>query len=154
MADSTAYLAALKLLSRRELPVEGVRQRLRDREHPETEIAAAIDRLIETGALDDSRVARTYARTAATRKGRGRLRVVRELQAMGIERQTAAEAVAEVFGEVDERTLIARAIEKKLRGRRTLKDAAERARLYQHLMRQGFSPAGVAQALKSLVPSR
>ena len=153
MADSPAYLAALKLLSRRDLPVEGVRQRLRDREYPETEIAAAIDHLIETGALDDGRVARTYARTAATRKGRGRLRVVRELQAMGIERQTAAEAVAVVFGEVDERTLIARAIEKKLRGRRTLKDAAERARLYQHLMRQGFSPAAVAQALKSLIPS-
>jgi SOS response regulatory protein OraA/RecX len=143
-----AYLAALKLLSRRELPVEGVRQRLRDREYAETEIAAAIDRLIETGALDDGRVARNYARTAATRKGRGRLRVVRELLAMGIERQTAAEAVAEIFGEVDERTLIARAIEKKLRGRRTVKDAAERARLYQHLMRQGFSPAGIARAMK------
>jgi regulatory protein len=151
LADS-AYLAGLKLLSRRELSVEGVRNRLRDREYPDTEIAAAIEHLLQTGALDDGRVARTYARTAASRKGRGRLRVVRELQAMGIERQTAAEAVAEVFGDLDERTLISRAIEKKLRGRRTVKDAAERVRLYQHLMRQGFSPAGVAQALKSLTP--
>jgi SOS response regulatory protein OraA/RecX len=145
-----AYLAGLKLLARRELSVEGVRARLRDREYPEADITAAIDRLLETGALDDARVARAYARTASTVKGRGRLRVARELQAMGIERQVAAEAIAEVFGELDERTLINRAIQKKLRGRRTLKDAAERARLFQHLMRQGFSPAAVTHALRAL----
>jgi SOS response regulatory protein OraA/RecX len=69
---------------------------------------------------------------------------------MGIERQVAAEAAAEVFGELDERSLIARAIQKKLRGRRTLKDKAERARLYQHLMRQGFSPAGITHAMRPL----
>jgi SOS response regulatory protein OraA/RecX len=145
-----AYLAGLKLLARRELSVEGVRARLRDREYLEADITAAIDRLLETGALDDARVARAYARTASTVKGRGRLRVARELQAMGIERQVAAEAIAEVFGELDERTLINRAIQKKLRGRRTLKDAAERARLFQHLMRQGFSPAAVTHALRAL----
>lgn len=149
-AGPSAYLAALKLLARRELSVEGVRARLRDREYPEAEITAAIDRLLETGALDDARVARAYARTASTVKGRGRLRVTRELQAMGIERQVAAEAIAEVFGELDERTLINRAIQKKLRGRRTLKDAAERARLFQFLMRQGFSPAAITYALRSL----
>jgi regulatory protein len=153
LADS-AYLTALKLLARRELSVEGVRARLREREFPSDEIAAAIDHLQETGALDDGRVARAYARTAANVKGRGRLRVVRELLAMGIERQTAAEAVAEVFGDLDERSLIARAVQKKLRGRRTLKDAAERARLYQHLIRQGFSPAAVSDALRRLGGSR
>lgn len=149
-AGPSAYLAALKLLARRELSVEGVRARLRDREYPEADITAAIDRLLETGALDDARVARAYARTASTVKGRGRLRVTRELQAMGIERQVAAEAIAEVFGELDERTLINRAIQKRLRGRRTLKDAAERARLFQFLMRQGFSPAAITHALRSL----
>ena len=149
MADS-AYLTALKLLARRELSVEGLRARLRDREFASDEIAAAIDRLQETGALDDGRVARAYARTAAHVKGRGRLRVARELQEIGIDRRVAAEALAEVFGDLDERALIARAIQKKLRGRKTLKDAAERARLYQHLMRQGFSPAAVSDALRRL----
>ena len=79
LADS-AYLTALRMLARRELTVEGVRSRLRDREYSNTEISAAVDRLLETGALDDARVARAYARTAAAVKGRGRLRVVRELQ--------------------------------------------------------------------------
>ena len=143
-------LTALKLLARRELSVEGLRSRLRDREYSDADISAAIDHLLETGALDDGRVARAYARTAATVKGRGRLRVMRELQALGIDRETAAEAVAEVFGDLDERSLIAKAIQKKLHGRRTIKDTAERARLYQHLLRQGFSPAGVNHALRAL----
>ena len=153
MADSadSAYAAALKLLARRELSVEGLRARLRDREYPEEDISAAIERLLEAGSLNDARVARAYARTAVTVKGRGRLRVIRELNALGIDRATAAEAVAEVFGDVDERSLIARAIQKKLRGRPKPKDAAERARLYQHLMRQGFSPAGIAHALRRSV---
>jgi SOS response regulatory protein OraA/RecX len=138
------------MLARRELTVEGVRSRLRDREYSDTEISAAVDRLLETGALDDARVARAHARTAAAVKGRGRLRVVRELHAMGVARQTAAEAVAEVFADLDERTMIARALQKKLRGRTKLRDHGERARLYQFLMRQGFSTAAVAAALRKL----
>ena len=138
------------MLARRELTVEGVRSRLRDREYSNTEISTAVDRLLETGALDDARVARAYARTAAAVKGRGRLRVVRELHAMGVARQAAAEAVAEVFGDLDERAMIAKALQKKLRGRTKLRDQGERARLYQFLMRQGFSTAAVAAALRKL----
>ena len=138
------------MLARRELTVEGVRSRLRDREYSNTEISTAVDRLLETGALDDARVARAYARTAAAVKGRGRLRVVRELHAMGVARQTAAEAVAEVFADLDERAMIAKALQKKLRGRTKLRDQGERARLYQFLMRQGFSTAAVAAALRKL----
>ena len=63
---------------------------------------------------------------------------------------TAAEAVAEVFGDLDEQTLVAKAVQKKLRGRTKLQDRNERARLYQFLMRQGFSPAAVAEALRKL----
>jgi regulatory protein len=144
----SAYLDGLKLLARRELSVAGVRARLEDREHPAGDIEAAITHLLETGALDDGRVARAHARTSVTVKGRGRLRVVRELAEMGIARDVAAEAVAEVFGDMDERTLIERALQKKLRGRPRIADAAEHARLYQYLMRQGFTPAGVIAALR------
>jgi regulatory protein len=144
----SAYLEALHLLARRELSVEGVRARLADREHPADEIDRAIDHLLDTGALDDARVARAYARTAATVKGRGRLRVARELHEMGIARDVAAEAIAEVFGDTDERTLIARALQKKLRGKPRIATQAEAARLYQYLMRQGFTPAAAAAAVR------
>ena len=68
---------------------------------------------------------------------------------MGIAKDTAAQALADVFGELDERALIERALQKKLRGRPRIASPAERARLYQFLMRQGFSPAAIMNALRS-----
>ena len=149
MADKpSAYLDALHLLARRELSVEQTRARLLEREHSPDQIDAAIAHLLETGALDDARVAREYARTALEVKGRGRLRTQQELRAMGIDRETATEAVGEVFGDVDERALIARAIQKKLRGKPRITSRPEMARLYQFLLRQGFTPAAVTAVLR------
>ena len=136
------------MLAGRELSIEGVRARLKDRGYPPDEIAGAIERLIESGALDDARVARAFARTAATVKHRGRLRVMRELLQMGIDSGVASEALGEVYGELDERALIDDALRRKLRGRTRLNDQQEYARIYQFLMRQGFSPAGVTAALR------
>jgi SOS response regulatory protein OraA/RecX len=98
--------------------------------------------------LDDDRVARAYARTSVNVKGRGRLRVMRELHAMGIAKEVAAQALADVFGDLDERKLIETALQKKLRGRPRTTDPAEYGRLYQYLMRQGFSPAAIMAALR------
>jgi regulatory protein len=146
----SAYVDALRLLGRRELSVKELRDRLIDREHPGEEVDRAIEHLLETKALDDARVARAYARTASNVKGRGRVRVMRELSVMGIAKDTASEAVAEVFADVDERALIAKALQKKMRGRPRIADAAEHARLYQYLMRQGYTPAGISAALRKL----
>jgi len=136
------------MLARREHSVAEVRSRLQDREHPSEEIDTAIERLLETRALDDRRVARAYARTALTVKGRGRLRVQRELQIMGIAREIAGDALADVFGDADERSLIDKAIQKKLRGGKKPVTMQERARVYQFLMRQGFTAAAVSAAMR------
>jgi regulatory protein len=146
----SAYLDALHLLSRRALTVAECRDRLLARQHPDNTVDDAIAHLLDTGGLDDRKVATAHARTAVEIKGRGRLRVVRELQARGVDKEIAAEAVAEVFGEKDERSLVARALQKKLRGRPRPADAAGYARLYQYLMRQGFTPAVVVDTLRKL----
>jgi regulatory protein len=135
------------MLARRELSATQLRQRLKARHFPDNEIDASINRLRESRALDDGRVARAYARTAAGVKGRGRARVMREIEAMGIDRATAREAVAETFDALDEDALIDRALDRKLRGRR-VKDAAEFRRLYAFLMRQGFEAGKIGKALK------
>ena len=146
----SAYTDALQLLARRELTEKELRSRLVDRDHPRDEIDRVIAHLLETKALDDGRVARAYARTAAGVKRRGRLRVMRELNAMGVAKETATEAVTEVFADVDERALIAKALQKKMRGKARISNAAEHARLYQYLMRQGFTPAGIVAALRKI----
>ena len=76
---------------------------------------------------------------------------MRELQAMGIAKEVAAEALADVFA----RPRRARAH----RGRRFRRSCAagrgspiarRHARLYQYLMRQGFSPAAIVAALRQV----
>ena len=153
MDRPSAYLDALHLLARRDLSVQQTRGRLLDRDHDPEQVEAAIAHLLETGALDDARVAREYATTALKVKGRGRLRIQQELRAKGIAREVATEAVGDVFGDVDERALIARAIQKKLRGKPRAIDRAAMARLYQFLLRQGFTPGAVRAALEKLVNS-
>jgi len=149
MPERTAYVDALLMLGRRELSVKQVRERLRDREHSQEDIERAVALLIENRALDDARVAAAYVRTAIKIKGRGRLRIQRELQVMGIPGDVAAQALADAFGDVDERALITKALQKKLRGKPKITSSAEYARVYQFLMRQGFSPAAVSAALRS-----
>jgi regulatory protein len=133
------------------LSVAQLRARLHEREHDPDEIEDAITRLLASGALNDARVAAGYVRGALNVKGRGRLRIQRELQAMGIGRDVAAEALAEAFGDVDERSLIKKALEKKLRGGKKIDSRQEYARLFQFLVRQGFSPEMVMGALRELV---
>jgi SOS response regulatory protein OraA/RecX len=58
--------------------------------------------------------------------------------------------VDDVFGDIDERAMIDRAVQKKLRGGRKPSTVQERARIYQFLMRQGFTPAAVSAALRRL----
>ena len=149
MPERTAYVHALQMLGRRELSEKQLRHRLLDHEHSPEDVDRAIQLLQENRALDDARVAAAYVRTAIKIKGRGRLRIQRELREMGIASDVAAQALAEAFGDTDERGLITRALQKKLRGKPKIEDAAEYARVYQFLMRQGFSPAGVAAALKA-----
>jgi regulatory protein len=145
-----AYTDALRLLAGRELSVSRCRARLLDRDHDPADVDQAIERLLEDGSLNDARVARAYARTAVTVKGRGRLRVARELHEMGIARDVAAAALAEVYGELDERSLVTRAMQKKLRGRPQPSTPADFARIYQHLLRQGFSPSAASAEVRRL----
>jgi regulatory protein len=130
------HLIGLTLLARRELCTEQLRQRLRRRAVPDDAIESALHRLREAGALDDRRTATAYARQSVSIKHRGRLRTLREIERLGVDRTTARAAVDEVFEDVDERALIERALRRRLEGGIT--DRAHFRRLYQYLLRQGF----------------
>jgi len=140
-----AYVAGLRLLARRELTTARLRQRLLRQGHAPVVIDDALERLRSDGALDDNRAARAQASTAARVHGRGRLRVLRELHAAGVDDETAREAVQATFAELDEAALIERAIDRRLRG--PLSDERQLRRLHQYLIRLGFSPADALTAL-------
>ena len=80
----SAYIDALKMLARRELSEAQVRQRLARKGHDAGTIDSAIARLREERAIDDARVAGAIARTQTSIRGRGKLRVRRQIEHAGI----------------------------------------------------------------------
>jgi len=144
-----AYVTALRMLARRELSEAQVRTRLERKEFDAGVIDEAVARLQATRALDDRRTALACARTEATVKRHGRLRALRAIEALGIDRGLAREAVAEVFGDVDEDALIAQALDRKLRPPSPKASAAQARRLYRYLLAQGFDAGRVNAAIRS-----
>jgi regulatory protein len=144
-----AYVTALGMLARRELSAAQLRQRLARRQFAPDDIASALARLTADGTVDDRRVARAYARMEASIKARGRRRVLQAVQRLGITSDVAEDAVAEVYGELDEEALFTKALDKRLRGMsiRDLDDKA-RARIVRQLSAQGYEPSRILRALR------
>ena len=65
----------------------------------------------------------------------------------GIDRGVAKRAIDDTFGQMDAGALIEAALAKRLRGRQTLKDEAEFARLYRYLAGQGFDADEIRRTL-------
>jgi regulatory protein len=143
-----AYVAGLTLLARRELAEAQLRTRLARRKFDEEDIDAAVARLRRERAVDDRRTALACARTEVRLKHRGRARVVRQIEGLGIARDVAREAVAEVFADIDEAALLERALDRRLRGTMALSDAAVVRRLHRYLLGQGFDSGRVIALLR------
>jgi regulatory protein len=144
-----AYTSALNLLARRELSARQLRERLARRKFEPDEIERVLTRLTADGTVNDRRVALACARTDAAVRGHGRRRILQHVQQLGVSAEVAAEAVSEVFGDVDERALLDSAIERRLRGASlgTL-DQKAKARLVRHLVARGFEPSAVFSRLR------
>jgi regulatory protein len=145
----STYLAALKMLARRELSETQVRQRLVRFGHDLESVDAAVARLKEARAIDDSRTAEAIARTESSVKRRGRLRVQRQIESAGIDAATARRAVDEVFGALDPDALLEAALARRLGRRTSIADEGELGRLYRYLIGQGFPSDRIVRALKA-----
>ncbi len=149
-----AYIDGLRMLGRRELSEAQVRQRLQRRAHDAAAIDAAVARLRAERAIDDERVAGAIARWQSTVKRRGRSRVIREIERIGIAAATARRAADEAFLSVDRTAQIETALARRLGGRERAGTPAEFARLYRYLIGQGWDADEVARALRSKGPRR
>ena len=144
-----AYIDGLKLLARRELSEQQVRQRLARKGHDQNAIDDAVARLRQERAIDDARVADAIARTETSTKRHGKLRVRMQIERAGIARETAKSAVDEAFEAIDDAALIEASLAKRLRGRETIEDDREFQRLYRYLMAQGFESDRIMKALSA-----
>ncbi|HXE74341.1 MAG TPA: regulatory protein RecX [Candidatus Xenobia bacterium] len=103
--------------------------------------------LTERGWLDDRRFAHGYARSRAARRY-GRFRIARELRRRGLSEELIEEALAEIFpSEREERALVRKRLERRLRGKpQPYSDKLLRS-LYASLLRAGFASAIIRDEL-------
>ena len=138
-------MIGLRMLAARELSTTGLTDRLRRRGLDVADIDTAIARLRRVGALDDERAARAFARTFQ-RRGRGAVRVLRDVEGQGVEHDLAQRVVAELFDTIDEATVIDEILNRRLDG--PVRDRAHRDRLLRQLVRRGFSIDVARRALE------
>src|SRR3954466_14408458 len=143
-----ASVDCLKMLGRRELSEKQVRQRLARKEYEPDAIDEAGARLREERAINDQRVAEAIARMETGIRKRGKVRVRMQIERAGIAKDTAKAAIDEVFGSIDDASLLESSLNKRLRGRETIADDREFQRLFRYLIGQGFESDRVMQALR------
>jgi regulatory protein len=147
-AAERAYVVGLTLLARRELAETQLRARLIKRKFEPEDIDIAVARLRRERALDDRRTAIACARTEVRVRHHGRARVLRQIEALGIDRDVARHAVAEVFTELDEAELLEQALDRRLRRGIDLRDPVIVHRVHRYLVGQGFDPSAVTGLLR------
>lgn len=146
-----AFRTALGALELRAYARADLARRLVRRGHPREAVAAALERADSLGLLDDGAFARTYVQTRAER-GRGPLRLQKDLQSMGVARAEIDRAIAEHWPEGTEDLAMPAALAAR-RARQLLGLArpVRRRRLLAYLARRGFTGrvamAAVSQAL-------
>ena len=150
----SAYSDAVRMLARRELSEAQIRQRLARRDHSADAIDAAVERLREQRAIDDTRVAEAIARTQILSKRRWGPRAEQYIVRAGISRETARRVAREVTQSVDPDTQIEAALAKRLRGREPIADDKQLRRLYRYLVGQGYETDRIIRVLRSRMPSR
>jgi regulatory protein len=146
-----AYRTGLRFLEHRPFGARDLCRRLVLKGHPPEAAEAARARLEGMGLLDDARFALGYVQTRSTR-GRGPLRLRRDLAAMGVERKVVDAALLEAFGpegaEAPRPDGLARRRLAQLKG---LPRPVQRRRLLAYLARRGFAGAEVSRMVGELL---
>jgi SOS response regulatory protein OraA/RecX len=111
-------------------------------------ISSVLKDLVVRGYLDDSKTAAAIV-AAQAGKGRGRSRIASELSARGVSPADRDRALAGL-DPGGEREALRRALAKKSRALSPgLTRGARSKKLFDHLVRRGFAPAAVLEALRA-----
>jgi regulatory protein len=143
---------ALAMLAARPRAARDLERTLVRKGEPAEHVAAAVERLISSGLLDDAQFARQFIRAKISGAGLSRRRLQSELWRRGVARDVIDGALAEVIeeDEVDEDAQIAQVAAKKLRTLRSADPTAARRRLYAFLARRGYDSSAIRRVMDSL----
>jgi regulatory protein len=137
-----ARAQALRLLSVRSRSRNDLRQRLLKAGHAAEVVDPLLQRLQETGLLDDRRYASERARTLGERRGYGPRKIRAELGRQGLDREVLQEALEGAYAGQDVSALMRGLVVRRF-GEEVLAREAEpkrRQRAQRYLLARGFEP--------------
>lgn len=149
--QESAYRTALRALERRGFARADLTRRLLRKGHARTAVDAALEQLAGLGMLDDAAFAEHYVATRSAR-GRGPLRLTRDLQAMGVERRIIDRALSAHQADGGDPAELPLALASKRAGQLgDIPRAAKRRRLLAYLARRGYAGREVSTMVSRLV---
>jgi len=139
--------AALAYLARRAHGRRELERKLGRKGFDAAEVETVLEALTARGLIDDAATSEAFVR-ARTGRGMGRNRIASELQSRGLGRGDIDGALAKIPRE-EEREALGKALEKRSRTLPAgLTPAGRSKKLFDHLVRRGFSSAAVLEALR------
>ena len=129
---------AFRLLAAKPRSTAQLRERLLEKAEPDI-IEQVIARLTELGYLNDESFAASFAHSRLTMKPLGRTRLRQDLQRKKLARPIVEQVLEQAYEEQSEESLIERAIEKRLRLKGAPSSREESKKLFDYLLRRGFS---------------
>jgi regulatory protein len=149
--QESAYRTALRALERRGYARADLGRRLLRKGHARSAVEAALDQLGAIGMLDDAAFAEHYVATRSAR-GRGPVRLTRDLLSMGVERRVIDRALAAHQAEAGESPEVPLALASKRANQLgNIPRAAKRRRLLAYLARRGFTGSEVGAIVRQVV---
>ena len=148
-AASEPFPAAVEMLAARAYSVAELKAKLRRKNFVEPSINEAVTRLKELGFLDDRRLAEHYASALVRNRTLGRFRVERELRMRRVDPRTVQPALEKAFEETDERALLEKALDQKMRTLRLPLTRTRLASLCNALRRRGFRSDDILKAVRA-----
>ena len=137
------------MLSRRPYSVAELRRALEKKFPGSSDVPGVLARLRQLGYLDDAKFAEAYASSLARVRNYGRHRVRRELKSKLVDYRVIDRAVDNAFTSVNERELLERTLDKKIRTLRKPMTRAKLASLCQSLIRRGFRADDIMKTIRS-----
>jgi regulatory protein len=149
-----AFRTVLRALERRSFARADLGRRLRRKGHAPEAVDHALERAAEMRLLDDGAFALNYVETRSGR-GRGPLRLTRDLLAMGVERRLIDRALAAYAADGMDRGGLPLSLATKRAGQLgNLPREVKRRRLLAYLARRGFSGRDITEMVgRVLTPS-
>lgn len=148
-APTDPFQLAVRLLARRPYTIAELHVALRKKLGTEKGMREALARLRELGYLDDRKFAEHQASALAQRQLLGSYRIRRELKARLVPEKYVEAAVRQAFTDQDERELLDRVLEKRLRNLRLPLTTRRLHALCQSLLRRGFRSDDIMRAVRA-----